>query len=90
MHVLPKKNIYPRPPTVGLGQVVLLEAIFIGAEPVILDSPIPSLRAQRLDAVPHFLQPTFERFIPRNDLRHHSMLHDYMNFWTISACFDIV
>ena len=71
----------PQAPTVGLGQVVLLEAIFIGAEPrILLHSPIPSRRAQRLDAVPHVLQFTFERFIPRNDSRHRSMLHDYMNF----------
>jgi hypothetical protein len=67
-------------PTEGLGQVVLLEPTFIGAEPRTLHSPIPSRRAQRLDAVPHVLQSTFERFIPRNDLRHRSMLHDYMNF----------
>lgn len=47
MHVLPKKNIYPRPPTVGLGQVVLLEAIFIGAEERRLDPdpPAPTTRA---------------------------------------------
>jgi hypothetical protein len=66
--------------TVGLGQAMLREAVLTGALTRNRAPPIPSRRAQSSsDALPHVLQSTFQRFIPCNELRHRSILHDHMN-----------
>ena len=81
----------PQGSTAGLGQALLRETVFTRAVIRNYAPPIPSRRAHKsLDAFPRVLQFTFQRFIPCNELRHRSILHDHMNISAALTRFVIV